>query len=489
MSKQKSIKVNFIMNAVLTMSSFIFPLITFPYVSRILLPEGMGKVAMATAVVAYFALLARLGIPMYGIRACAEVRDDRAQLSKVVHELFLINLAMTGLSYLLFFATVFTVPAFRSEYVLYLIIGSTLLFETMGAEWLYKGLEEYSYITYRSIFFKIVALAATFLFVHTRADYIKYGAITILAASASNLLNLYNLRKYITFKPFSEYRFKPHIKPILIFFATTCAIVIYTQLNTVILGLMKTNADVGLYDSAMKIKNILVSVVTALGAVLLPRASYYVKQGLVQEFAIISTKAVLFVFGLSLPLIVFFTLFADNGIHFLSGRHFDGAIVPMQIILPTILLIGLTNILGIQILVPLGKEKEVFYSVAAGAIVDLIACLALIPPFSVIGAAVSNLLAELTVFVVQYYCVRKCRDWVDIGQAFRQVQYGKILLAVFTALLLPYYYVKALAWNDFVILTVSGMSFFVIYGMVLYIVKETFFMELLEPVRKKLTGR
>ena len=103
MPKQKSIKVNFIMNAILTMSSFVFPLITFPYVSRILLPEGMGKVAMATAVVAYFALLARLGIPMYGVRACAEVRDDRMQLSKVVHELFLINLGMTVFSYLLFF--------------------------------------------------------------------------------------------------------------------------------------------------------------------------------------------------------------------------------------------------------------------------------------------------------------------------------------------------------------------------------------------------
>lgn len=477
------------MNAALTMSSFVFPLITFPYVSRILLPEGMGKVAMATAVVAYFALLARLGIPMYGIRACAEVRDDKAQLSKVVHELFLINSGMTGISYLLFFATVFTVPAFRSEYTLYLIIGSTLLFEMIGAEWLYKGLEEYSYITYRSIFFKIVALAATFLFVHTRADYIKYGAITILAASASNLLNLYNLRKYITFKPFPEYSFKPHIKPVLIFFATTCAIVIYTQLNTVILGLMKTNVDVGLYDSAMKIKNILVSVVTALGAVLLPRASYYVKQGLVQEFAKISTKAVLFVIGLSLPLIVFFTLFADNGIHFLSGRYFDGAIFPMQIILPTILLIGLTNILGIQILVPLGKEKEVFYSVAAGAVVDLIACLALIPAFAVVGAAVSNLLAEATVFVVQYYYVSKCRDWVDISKAFRQVQYGKIALAVFVAVWLPYYFFKALAWNDFVILTVSGMTFFGIYGIVLYIAKERFFMELLEPVRKKLSGR
>ncbi len=484
MPQQKSIKVNFIMNAILTMSSFIFPLITFPYVSRILLPEGMGKVAMATAVVAYFALLARLGIPMYGIRACAEVRDDKAQLSKVVHELFLINLGMTIFSYLLFFGTVFTVPSFRTESVLYLIIGSTLFFETIGVEWLYKGLEEYSYITYRSIFFKFVALAATFLLVHTRADYIKYGAITILAASASNLLNLYNLRKYITFKPFSGYSFKPHVKPILFFFTTTCAIVIYTQLNTVILGLLKTNADVGLYDSAMKIKNILVSVVTALGAVLLPRASYYVKQGLFEDFAKITEKAIHFVCMLALPLIAYFILFATNGIHFLSGKQFDGAILPMQIILPTIFLIGLTTVIGIQVLVPLGREKEVFYSVAVGGVIDLAACLLLIPEYAVVGAAISNLLAELTVFVLQIYYVRQCKDKVNIVKALGSVEYGKIFLAIIAAMAVAWQ-CRTLAWKDFYILILSGTLFFTVYGICLYMVREKFFMDLLVPLRNR----
>ena len=484
MKQQKSIKVNFIMNAILTMSSFIFPLITFPYVSRILLPEGMGKVAMATAVVAYFALLARLGIPMYGIRACAEVRDDKVQLSKVVHELFLINLGMTIFSYLLFLGTVFAVPSFRTETVLYLIIGSTLFFETIGVEWLYKGLEEYSYITYRSIFFKIVAVAVTFLLVHTKADYIMYGAITILAASASNLLNLYNLRKYITFKPFSEYSFKPHIKPIFIFFATTCAIVIYTQLNTVILGLLKTNSDVGLYDSAMKIKNILVSVVTALGAVLLPRASYYVKQGLFKEFAGISEKAIHFVCILALPLVAYFTLFATNGIHFLSGKLFNGAILPMQIILPTIFFIGLTNVIGIQVLIPLGKEKEVFYSVAGGGVIDLAACLLLIPGYAVVGAAISNLLAELTVFVLQIYYVRQCRDKVNIVKALGNVEYGKIFLAILVSIAIACP-CNSLAWEDFFVLLLSGSVFFTVYGICLYIVKEHFFMELWMPIKNR----
>lgn len=485
MTKQKSIKLNFIMNTILTLSSFIFPLITFPYVARILLPEGMGKVAMATSVIAYFALLARLGIPMYGIRACAGVRDDRLQLSKMVQELFLINLGMAGISYTLLFITVFAVPKFAEERTLYFVMSITILLEALGVEWLYKALEEYRYITIRSIIFKFVALAATFLFIHTKQDYVIYGAISILAASASNLLNFYNLRKYISFKVFPDYSFKPHLKPVLIFFATTCAIVIYTQLNTVILGLMKTNADIGLYDSAMKIKNILVSVVTALGAVLLPRASYYVKQGLFEEFSRISSKAVHFVCLIALPLIAYFTLFATNGIHFLSGERFDGAILPMQIILPTIFLIGLTNIIGIQILVPLGKEKEVFYSVAGGGFVDLAACLYLIPSYAVVGAALSNLLAELMVFMLQFYYVSKCRGKVNVAKAFESVEYGKIFLAIVVAMGVSWQ-CKTIAWKDFYVLFLSGTVFFAVYGICLYVLKEKFFMELLAPIRRKL---
>ena len=484
MKKQKSIKVNFIMNVILTMSTFIFPLITFPYVTRILLPEGMGKVAMSTAVVAYFGLLARMGIPMYGIRACAEVRDDRAQLSKVVHELFFINLGMTGISYLLFLGTVFLVPAFRVEYVLYLIIGSSLFFETIGVEWLYKGLEEYSYITYRSIFFKIIATVATFLFIHTQADYIKYGAITILAASASYLLSFFNLRKYISFQFFSDYRFKPHIKPILFFFATTFAIALSTQVNTVVLGLMKTNADVGLYDSAMKIKSMLVAIVTALGAVLLPRASYYVKQGLFEEFSRISAKAIHFVCILALPLIAYFTLFATNAIHFLCGKLFDGAILPMQVMLPTVLLIGLTNVIGIQILVPLGKEKEVFYSVAGGGVVDLLACFFLIPAFAVVGAVISNLLAELAVFLIQFYYVRKCKEKVDVGAMLCNVEYGKVFISIVIALWIVNQ-CRLFIIQDFLLLLISGSLFLTLYGLCLFVLKERFFIELLTPIRNR----
>ena len=252
--KKKSLKINFIMNIILTMSSFIFPLITFPYVSRILLPIGTGKVSLATSIITYFSMFAQLGIPTYGIRACAKVRDNREELSKVAQELLLINIIMSVISYIILFILLLFVPKFRCEKTLYVILSFTIILTAIGMEWLYKALEQYTYITVRSVIFKCIALIAMFLLIHKQEDYVVYGAITIFAASASNVLNLINVHKYIDLKPIRNYNFKRHLKPVLIFFAMSCATTIYTNLDTVMLGFMTTDTEVGYYNAAVKIK-------------------------------------------------------------------------------------------------------------------------------------------------------------------------------------------------------------------------------------------
>ena len=199
--RQKSLKLNFIMNAILTMSQFIFPLITFPYVSRILFPEGTGKVSFATSVITYFAMFAQLGIPTYGIRACAQVRDDQEELTRTTQEIFIINMIMTVLAYTVFFVGLFTVPRLRQDKTLFLIVSTTLLFNAIGMEWLYKALEQYTYITVRSIIFKFIALIAMFVLIHEKSDYVIYGGISIFAASASNVFNFVYAHKYVGMCP------------------------------------------------------------------------------------------------------------------------------------------------------------------------------------------------------------------------------------------------------------------------------------------------
>lgn len=464
--KQKSIKLNIVMNMLLTMSSFVFPLITFPYVSRILAPEGMGKVSFATSLISYFSMFAQLGIPTYGIRACAKVRDDRGALTRTVHELLIINLVMSAISYVALIIVITFVPRLQEDKALYVIVSFTIILTSIGMEWLYKALEQYTYITVRSVIFKFIALIAMFLLVHEKSDYVIYGGISIFAASASNIFNLINVHRLVDLKPVGKYNFKRHFKPILIFFAMSCATTIYTNLDTVMLGFMKTDADVGYYNAAVKIKNILVSVVTSLGAVLLPRSSYYLENGLVNEFKTITRKALSFVSLVASPLMIYFILYAKEGIFFLSGSAYEGSILPMQIIMPTVLFIGFSNILGIQMLVPQGKENVVLYSEIAGACVDVIINVILIPQFASVGATIGTLVAEFVVLLVQYMALKN-----QVVDTIKQIHWSRIFFAILLATAASVW-VKLLGLGALPTLVISFALYFCIYGGYLFIRKE-----------------
>ena len=454
MKKNQSLKVNFVMNAFLTMSSFIFPLITFPYVSRVLLPIGTGKVSFATSIINYFSMFAQLGIPTYGIRACAQVRDNREELSRVVQELLIINLIMNVISYAALFVSIFTIQKLTLEKELYILLSFTIILTSIGMEWLYKALEQYTYITVRSVIFKFVALIAMFLLVHEQKDYVIYGGITIFASSASNILNFINAHKYINLRFVGKYNLKRHIKPILIFFAMSCATTIYTNLDTVMLGFMSSDTDVGYYNAAIKIKVILVSIVTSLGTVLLPRASYYIQKGEIKQFYRITKKSLNFVMVIAIPMTIYFIYFARQGIIFLSGNAYEGAVMPMKLIMPTLVLIGITNILGIQMLVPMGREKSVLYSEIAGAVVDVIINAILIPKYASVGAAIGTLVAEAVVLIVQFYALKE-----KVKDAFIQIPYLKIICAALigsgAAL-----WVKNLKWGSIGTLILSAILFF-----------------------------
>ena len=299
MTEQKSIKKNIIMNSLLTMSAFIFPLITFPYVSRILLPIGTGKVSFATSFISYFNMFAQLGIPTYGIRACAKVRDNREELTRTANELLVINLIFSFISYAFLAIALVFVPRLFEDRLLYIIVSITIVLNAIGMEWIFKALEQYTFITKRSVLFKFIAVIAMFALIHKQEDYVIYGGISIFAASASNIFNFLYVRKFIDMKWMSRYDLKKHMKPVLVFFAMACATTIYTHMDAVMLGFLATDEDVGFYNAAVKIKQILVSLVTSISAVLLPRASYYIEHGLTNEFERISKKALNFVCCLS----------------------------------------------------------------------------------------------------------------------------------------------------------------------------------------------
>lgn len=479
-NKKKSIKYNFIMNAVLTVAAVIFPLITFPYITRVLLPVGTGKIAFANSIVSYFSMFAMLGIPTYGIRACAQVGDNKEELSKTVHEIWIINAIMTAVALILFYIAIKTIPALKDEHTLMLICSLTIIFNMIGMEWLYKGMESYSFITVRSLLFKVTGVILMYLLIHKQSDYLIYAAIAVLSNSGYGILNFIHAHKYITFNRRSRYNFKRHLRPIVTFFAMSVAVAIYTNLDIVMLGFLKNAQEVGYYDVAVKVKVILVNLVTALGVVVLPRVSYYVEKKREDDFYIIIKKTTELIAVISIPLAAFFIIMAKESILFLAGKEYLSAVMPMIIIMPSLVLIGFSNLLGMQILVPLGKEKVVMYSEIVGAAVDAALNLVFIPKFGASGAAFGTVIAEIFVLLFQYLYLK-----AKIPSILGMLEIKKIFISLLTSIVILNV-VKFCQTNLFLTLILTSIMFFLPYISILVILKESSMMMVLSTIKEKI---
>ena len=389
-----------LMNVILTMSSILFPLITLPYVSRVLGPEAMGKVFFASSVITIMSVFAELGIPVYGIRACAKVRDDREKLSRTVREILTVNLITCLAVYLLLAVMLIFVPKFAGNRELLLIMSSLIVLNAIGVEWLYKALEKYTYITIRSLIFKLIALVAMFMMIKEQSDYIVYGALTIFAAAASNILNFINLHRYVDPCPRSELDLKQHLPSMLMLFALAAAAAIYTNLDLAFLEFMKGDREAGLYGVAVKIKLVLVNIITAVSAVLLPRMSFYYEKGRNGEFDHLLISTLTAVNIISIPAVVYFVIYAEECILILAGPEFSGAVLPMRIIVPAAVIIGISNVVGMQMLVPIGREDIVIRAAWIGAATEVLLNIVFIPRFASAGAATATLAAEI--FVMLY---------------------------------------------------------------------------------------
>ena len=348
-----------------------------------------------------------------------------------------------------------------------------------GMNWVYQALEQYDYITLRSIIFKLISIVLMFMLVHQQSDYVVYGAITVFAAVGSYVLNFIRLKTIISFRPVGKYDFKQHLKPIFTLFAQSVAVSIYTNLDTVMLGFMKSDTDVGYYHAAVKIKGLLLSLVTSLGNVLLPRMSYYVKNKMMTEFKKYMLKALNFELLMSISLTLYFVLYSAESINFLAGPGYDGAILAMQIITVAVIPNGLTGILGVQVLTSLEKEKFVLYSVIVGAVSDFLLNLIMIPAYGAAGAALATTIAEFLVLFVQMYYTRGLLK--ETKRKIRIINY--ILICIISGV--GAYFVKYFGTSDFLKLVISAFIFFGIYGIGLIISKEPVIVDVWAGLKKK----
>ena len=207
---EKSLKKNAVLNIIRTVMGIIFPIITFPYASRILLPDGIGKVNFANSIISYFALLASLGIGTYATREAAKIRDNISALRKFMKEILVINLLSTVFAYSLFLLSLLVIPKFQDYKVLLLICSLTIIFNSIGIDWFYAAIEDYTYITIRTVIFQIINIAFLFIFVKTKEDIYLYAFMNVIASVGGNLVNFVHLRKFIKFEEKSSLEINKH---------------------------------------------------------------------------------------------------------------------------------------------------------------------------------------------------------------------------------------------------------------------------------------
>ena len=478
----KSVKVNFVFNLINTISGLLFPLITFPYASRVFMSEGIGQVNFYTSIINYIALFSCIGIPLYGIREIARVRDSQVDLSRTTVEILLLNLLLNVIGYFAVAIICLTVARVQANIPLFLVLSAIIALTTIGCSWFYNGIEEFKYITIRNLIVKIIAVIYLFYAVKTQDDLLQYGIYTVLGTIGNNIFNFLRLRKHIDLSLFGlrDLNIGRHFKPAIAIFAFNLVTSIYLNLDKVMLGFIQNDQAVGYYTAATNLSHILLYAVTSLGAVLLPRTSNLIKNDRMDEFKVLSQKAYRFVLILAYPIMMGTICLAEPLIHLFCGRDFESAIFTLQIISPIIIFIGISNIVGMQVLYPLGKIKIVTFSTCVGAAFNFTCNIISIPLFSQNGAAFSTVLAELSVTITQIIFARKYIPFKVIDRI--SIKYLMLSLVMFGICVLIAKQISSDILKITLVPIVGGTSYF----MLLFISKDSFVLEILNQMKMKL---
>lgn len=404
--KEKSLASNYIFNTIYTLLNILFPLITTSYVSRVLFAEGIGKVSFAANIVSYFLVISQLGIPRYGPREIAKKRGFKDEQNNIFWEIFSINFISTFFMVILYYIVLLNVTVFKENIFLMSIMGLTLIFNFINVDWFYTGMEEYKYITIRSILIKIISLICLFLFVKDKQDFWIYGLIQCCGVGGNYIFNIFNLRKFIR-RPTIKLNLLKHMKSIIILLSMTIAIGVYAQLDTTMIGILCSNENVGYYTNSMKMITIIIGVVTSISTVLLPRLSWYYENGEFDKVNNITNIALKLVIYIAFPASLGVILVAEPMILTIFGDTFKQSIITIRVLSFLIPAMAIGNLFGTQILMIVNEEKKLLYSVIIGAVINVLLNMFLIPKFQQNGAACASVIAETIVMLIQYVFAKK----------------------------------------------------------------------------------
>lgn len=473
----RSVKTNYLYNLLYQITAILLPLITMPYVSRVLGPQGVGTNSLTNANTQYFMLLGTLGITMYATKKIATVRENKRKLRQTFWEIFSIQFIGCMISYVIF---VLVLGLNSSLGMYYMLQGFFILSSAIDISWYFVGIEDFKNASIRSFFVKVTSVILIFIFVKDSNDLWQYILINSLTMFVGQFVMWFYVDKSnFSFKSLEKLKLKKHMLPVLTLFIPQIASQIYTVLDKTMLGIYSPTVDVGYYDQSQKIVRILLTIITSLGMVMMPRIASLtsknqhdlVKDTLKKSFTVISFLAVPIAFGIMSV--------SDRFIPLFFGYEYISVIPLLKISSVLIIIIGLGNVFGTQYMIAIGKNKEYTISVCAGAFVNFVLNLILIPKYSALGAVIATVSAEAIIALIQLWYSREIVDISWVKETYKYWISGIVMLIVVL-------FVGATEARNILVLFTQMASGVIIYFGILFILREKMIINSFKIIKNKL---
>ena len=476
----KSLKGNTIAYLIYNVLNVIFPFITGIYVARILLPGAIGQVEAARNLAQYFVIFSFLGIPTYGLREVAKIRDNKLELSKLHSELFIINAISTSIFLSIYLGLIIFIPIYNEKLSLYLITGIAISLNFINNGWLFEGLEKFWFISIRNIIFKILSFVLLVLFVRSEDDYMIYAIITVVGTAGNYFLNIISTRKYIHFS-FKGLDIRRHLKSILFLSAVNLAIEVYSLVDVTMLNIMCDDANVTYYAYGQKIYRILMQVINTFTMVLVPRIALYYKMGRIMEFNKLIVNTLKIIIILSLPTILGIWFVSDYLLVLLYGSSYINSAMVLKILSFILFVSPIGYLLGSRILLVTNNEKYMIIPVFCGAIVNIICNVVLIKLYSEVGAAIASVISEIVVMVIYVFMGKKK---YTIDKSCLIISFIK----VFLSLIIMFFYLYGISFipaPKYLVTIYQILGSIVLYFGLLFILKEEIVYGVIISVKNK----
>lgn len=475
-----SIKKNFIYSGILTSANYIFPLIVYPYVSRVLGVTRIGACNFVDSIVQYFILLSMFGITSIGVREIAKAKNDKDRLNQVYNSIFWTNALFTIISVVLLIVVIFSVQDLY-EYRKLLYVGVLKVVSNFFLiDWLFRGLEEFKYITIRTLLVKCLYVIAVFLFIKEETDYTTYYLLTVMMITVNSIFNHRYSRNFVKVS-FRNIKCGTFIYPIIIMGVYSVMTSMYTTFNTAYLGFVAGDKEVGYYTTAHTLYGALLALFGAFTNVMLPRMSSLVSEGNIERFKYLLSKSSNILFSYSIPFVLLFIVYAPEIINLYAGKGFEGAILPMQISMPLMIVIGYEQIIITQGLLPLDKNKAVLVNAIIGAFVGVVLSLIIVGKLKSVGSTLVWTVSELCVLISASVFIKKYLNY-----RFPLVLLLKELMSYFPLLIVLIYTHNI--FNSHIMDVLSGGIITVTYTFVIqrFILKQKELVDITDSIVKLL---